>query len=475
MTKYEDSFILKDKVSDALLKINKNLENFNGKLKGSEVQLANFQKKTESINKLGNSITSFGQKMTVGVTLPVIGLGAAMVKSAADMESMQQQLSTMLGSELEGVKMFDEIKTMAAKTPFGTKDLMSATNTMLGFGISQEKVLPLMKQLGDISGGNADRFQSLALAFSQVSSAGKLQGQDLSQMINAGFNPLEAIAKRTGKSVGYWKDQMSKGKVSVEMVEQAMKDATSEGGRFYQMMDKQSKTALGQWSTFMDNLNNVLAEFGKIILPPAIKALQQLSKALEWLNSLSPGVKKFILVIGGIAAVIGPLAIGLGTLISSILAVNSALLTLMANPVALTIIGITAAIAAVVAVIAALVAGIILLWKNWDKIWPAMQRVFKSVVDWISTKIQQLIGFLNGLIDKLGVLAYLIPGLNAFKIGKDIGGMIAARNNSNSLRQTSIRNTTNNTTTNNNYYGNSGVNYFPASSLTNTGMNFAGA
>ena len=269
-------FTLKDKVSGKLKGINKNIEELDKSIKGATVRLENLKKKTENIAKLGNKIKDVGKGMTLGVTLPVVAMGGAMVKAAADIEAMQQQLSTMLGSAEAGGKMFEEIKTMAAKTPFETKDLMAATNTMLGFGIAQEKVLPLMNQLGDISGGNAQRFQSLALAFSQVSSAGKLQGQDLLQMINAGFNPLESIAKRTGKSVGYWKEQMSKGKVTVDMVEQAMKDATSEGGRFFGMMEKQSKTALGQWSTFQDNLNMVLAEFGKIILSTSIELSKNL-------------------------------------------------------------------------------------------------------------------------------------------------------------------------------------------------------
>lgn len=294
------------------------LENLNGKLKGASVALEHYKSKYEQIGKLGDKIKGIGQGLTVGLTLPIVGLGGAMVKSAADMEAMQQQLSTMLGSEMKGAEMFDKIKVMAAKTPFGTKDLMSATNTMLGFGIAEKKVLPLMQQLGDISGGNADRFQSLALAFSQVSAAGKLQGQDLLQMINAGFNPLEAIAKRTGKTVGYWKEQMSKGAVTVEMVEQAMKDATSEGGRFYQMMEKQSKTALGQWSTFQDNLNQVLADFGQIILPYAIKGLQKLSKSLEWFQGLTDKQKKMILVFGGFLAVLGPILTAFGGLISTV-------------------------------------------------------------------------------------------------------------------------------------------------------------
>ena len=277
MAKFKDTFELVDKVSKPLLKMSRNFVELDKSIGKSQKRLELFQKQTENIAKLGNKIKDVGKGMTFGVTLPVVAMGGAMVKAAADIEAMQQQLSTMLGSAEAGGKMFEEIKTMAAKTPFETKDLMAATNTMLGFGIAQEKVLPLMNQLGDISGGNAQRFQSLALAFSQVSSAGKLQGQDLLQMINAGFNPLESIAKRTGKSVGYWKEQMSKGKVTVDMVEQAMKDATSEGGRFFGMMEKQSKTALGQWSTFQDNLNMVLAEFGQIILHTAIKALQKLS------------------------------------------------------------------------------------------------------------------------------------------------------------------------------------------------------
>lgn len=90
-----------------------------------------------------------------------------------------------------------------------------------------------MKMLGDISLGNGERLQSLSLAFGQVQASGRLMGGDLLQMVNAGFNPLEAIAKRTGETMIAVKERMSAGGVSVNEVEQAMKDATSEGGRFF--------------------------------------------------------------------------------------------------------------------------------------------------------------------------------------------------------------------------------------------------
>lgn len=365
MARYEDVFILKDKVSDALLNMTVSMEKFNKKLGNTQEILEFFRKETENIAKLGNKIKSIGQGMTVGITLPVIAAGGAMVKAAADMESMQQQLSTLMGSEQAGAKMFNEIKEMAAKTPFGTKDLIQATNTMLGFGIAQEEAIPIMKQLGDISGGNAERFQSLALAFSQASSAGKLQGQELNQMINAGFNPLEAIAKRTGKSIGYWKEQMGKGKVTVDMLKQAMKDATSVGGRYFGMMDKQSKTALGQWSTFQDELNMTLAEFGKVILPTAIKVLQRVSEILQEINKLSPETKELVVKIAAITAVFGPLLIVLGSVVTAFLALLPVFAFIAAG--ATPVVGIIAAITAAVMGLVAAIVKLVSMFKIWKK------------------------------------------------------------------------------------------------------------
>ena len=301
------------------------LRRFDDRLGVTYAKLDRVSRRTANLRRLGQDVQNLGNRMTIGLTLPIVALGGASVKAAADMEAMQQQLSTMLQSDIKGAEMFARIKKMAAQTPFGTQDLMAATNTMLGFGIAQEKVLPLMQQLGDISGGNKDRFQSLALAFSQVSAAGKLQGQDLLQMINAGFNPLESISRRTGKSIGQLKEEMSKGAITVEMVEQAMKDATSQGGRFFNMMQKQSKTALGQWSTMQDNLNQALADFGVQIMPYAIKALKAFTRLLEWFGNLSPTTKKVIIAFAGFLAVLGPIISTIGTLITTISSINTAL------------------------------------------------------------------------------------------------------------------------------------------------------
>jgi tape measure domain-containing protein len=313
---------------------------------------------------------------------------------------------------------------------------------MLSFGLASDKVLTYQRQLGDIAGGNAERFRALSLAFSQASSAGKLQGQDLMQMINAGFNPLEAIAKRTGKTVGYWKEQMSKGKVTIDMVTQAMEDATSQGGRYYNMMQKMSKTAGGQLSTLQDNWNMTLANFGKEILPLAIKGMGALSNLLAKINAMTPAQKKTLLVISSIVALIGPLVGGIGAVITALSS-----LTVVAGTF-----GVTAGVAlgwivAIPAAIAAVVTALVLLWKNWDKIWNGIKNFTINVINGI-------VGFIDKLLEKLGFLAYLIPVLNRIKVSKDIAGAISSRINNNSVRQTQ-NNTTNNSSVVNNYnYGN---------------------
>ena len=171
-----------------------------------------------------------------------MALGTGAVAQASKLQDLRQSFDTLLGSAEKGKKLFLEIQKMATLTPFTSSDLAQATSTMLGFGVAEEKVLPLMKQLGDISMGNAERFQRLSLAFAQVSAAGKLTGQDLLQMINAGFNPLQEISKKTGKSLSELKDEMADGAISAKMVEEAMLAATSAGGRFEGGMIKASKT-----------------------------------------------------------------------------------------------------------------------------------------------------------------------------------------------------------------------------------------
>ena len=219
-------------------------------------------------------------------TNPYVVLGAgigAITKLGMEAENSAISFEVLLGSSEKATDMLGKITEMAAKTPFEKMDLQNAAQQMLNFGVVGNQVLDYMKQLGDIAAGDKQRFQSLALVFGQVSSAGKLSGQDLLQFINAGFNPLKELADMTGESYASLQEKMSKGLITTDMVAAAMKRATSEGGKFYQMMDKMSATTGGRISSVIDDIKERTAKMFEYIGP-------LIAQLLELVNAVVPPI-----------------------------------------------------------------------------------------------------------------------------------------------------------------------------------------
>ena len=224
---------------------------------------------------------ALGSLASVGAGAMLLNIGKQALKASSDFEQANVQFGVMLGSAEKASKLVNELQNMANVTPFETQDLLDASKTLLNFGTNLEEILPDLQMLGDISGGNKERMRSMTLAFSQMSSAGRLMGQDLLQMINAGFNPLQVISEKTGKSMAELKDEMGEGKISVEMVKQAFKDATSEGGRFYGMMDKQSETLEGRFSTLNDAYTLMIRSISDGALPVIKQEVIEVTKLVE--------------------------------------------------------------------------------------------------------------------------------------------------------------------------------------------------
>ena len=189
-------------------------------------------------------------------------LGSEIINVRGQFRAMEISLETMVG-ENKAKALLADIKQYAAISPLGLKEVQASTEMMIGFNVEAEKVPRFIQAIGDISRGENQKFQSLSLAFSQMSAAGKLMGQDLNQMINAGFNPLQIISEKTGKSMAQLRDEMSKGAISAATVQQAFIDATSAGGKFYGMSEKQSQEVAGQMAILSDTISNKLNEIGE--------------------------------------------------------------------------------------------------------------------------------------------------------------------------------------------------------------------
>ncbi len=207
-------------------------------------------------------------------------LGSEMIRVRGEFQSMQTAIETMVGKDMAG-QLIPQIKELAKISPLIMSDMVGAEKMMLGFNIQAEDTIKYLKAISDISMGESSKFNSLTLAFSQMSAAGKLMGQDLNQMINAGFNPLQIISEKTGKSIATLKDEMSKGAISAEMVQQAFIDATSAGGKFYNMSENASKTINGQLSMMQDALDNAFNEMGQKSEGVIMKGIQMTTSLIQ--------------------------------------------------------------------------------------------------------------------------------------------------------------------------------------------------
>ena len=241
-----------------------------------------YKKEAGETMETNNGLSVSWKKMLgiIGGVTALKQLGSEIIRVRGESQSMQTAIETMVGKDMAGV-LIPQIKELAKVSPLTLSDMVNAEKMMLGFNIQAEDTIRYLQALSDISMGDGVKFKSLTLAFSQMSAAGKLMGQDLNQMINAGFNPLQIIAEKTGKSIATLKEEMSKGSVSAEMVQQAFIDATSAGGKFYQMSENASKTIDGQLSMMQDALDDAFNEMGQVSEDVIIGAIQASTSLIQ--------------------------------------------------------------------------------------------------------------------------------------------------------------------------------------------------
>lgn len=303
-------------------------------------------------------------------------IAQAAVGYNATIESYQTSFEVMTGSAEKAQKVVEELTDFATKTPFEMQDLAETTQLLMNYGFTAEEAMDRMSMLGDIAQGSADKMNRIATAYGQMSSAGKVQLEDIKQMIEAGFNPLQEISQSTGESMESLYERISDGAVSVDEITASMQRSTAEGGKYFQSMEKQSETLNGQISTLKDNIDQTLGgvfegisqTLTQTVLPQLNQALQSIdveslaANVTAAFDGIVAAVQKmqpyfqqfadFVInnfpVIAGVIAGAG-IAVLIGNITAAVLALTAAM---AANPIGF----IVTAIAAVVAGLAAWIA-----------------------------------------------------------------------------------------------------------------------
>lgn len=452
----EYAFLLKDKITESLKRIGrttKQVENkteklkksyskleqlsrkcsletykFNRKLREIEHSAEKAAKKTEYISKFGQKIKSIGQGLTVGVTLPIIAAGGAMVKLASDMEETINKVDVSFGNNSDRVKEWAKtsIKSMGLAQQSALDSAALYGDMATGMGMSQEKAADMAMSLTQL-GADLASFKNISNDVAQTALKSIFTGETES-LKNLGIVMTEANLQNFAYSKGIkkkLKDMKDLEKIQLRY-NYVMSQTTNAQGDFI----RTGGGAANQTRMFQEQMKELGVTFGTYILPYFTKVISKLNGLLKGFNSLSPTAKKTILVIGGIAAAIGPLITIIGALTTAISGIGVALAFLSANPIVLFFVGLAAAV--------------------WGVI---------KAIEWLIKKINEL----NGKkISSLNLkdddnLEYLKQerekiGAKAFNEKYDRKTQKAVTNYSN--RQSSIVNNNNTKTTINNYYGN---------------------
>ena len=399
-------------------------------------------------------------------TNPIVAMTAAtgiIAKMGMDADKTAVSFNVLTGSMEKGSKLLGQINKYADDTIYDRLGTQEAAKTMLGFGVSLENVMGDLKMLGDVAMGDKQRMSQLALVFGQVAAAGKLQGQDLLQLINAGYNPLLDMSALTGKSVSDLRDEMSKGNITFEMLRQAFQRATGEGGKFYNMTNAIAETPYGRWQQLVGEFNSKLLEMYQIIQPALIPAMNGLSAILSMTTPIIKAVADGIGWVRDNLNWLGPILITTGAAwaayngymfvsatilkgwtiaqwaqVTALIAAEKAQkllnLAMMMNPVGL-----------IVAGIAALITAVVVCWNKFAGFraailgtWDAMKGFGNIIKDFVIARIK---GILSGLGSLASAIGKLLDGdfsgaWEAAKKGaKDIIGINDAKNLASSTMQ----------------------------------------
>lgn len=261
-------------------------------LKAEQVDLKTELKETTSeLKKQKSGVSGISNEMDKLKTM-VTGFIAAyggkklwemLIGSNAEMEQYTTSLEVMLGSASKASAMIEKMRDFAAKTPLTLENVISGGSLLMSYGVDESNLIDTMTKLGDLASGNAEKMDRITLAYGQMLAKGKVTGEELRQMTEAGVPLQTALAESIGVTGEEFSKMVSKGEVGIDALNKAITGLTTGNGKFAGMMEKQSQTMQGMLSTLQDNLSEFMRKMGEGAFGEAKSALQEASDLLaEW-------------------------------------------------------------------------------------------------------------------------------------------------------------------------------------------------
>lgn len=239
-----------------------NAQQYGQALASLRSQMQNLNKETSLATQLFTRFLSLAFAKELGQR--ALAFRNDSINAFMDLRDSIIKLEVILGDATASEKLYKQLRQIAVQSNQTSDAVIRSAVTMAQFGVSASSLAPAMERISQIAAGNAERLQSLSLAYAQVAAAGRLTGQETLQFVNAGFSPLAEIARTTGKDMRTLRKEMEEGLITFDMVTQSLITATSEGGRFAGMNDKLSKELSGSMSRYNDGFKRLQESIGAL-------------------------------------------------------------------------------------------------------------------------------------------------------------------------------------------------------------------
>lgn len=365
-----------------------------------------------------------GGLLAVGAA--AIGLSGKAVTLAAEIEQVEVAFSTLLGSGEAAQDMIEGLQDFAASTPFQFPGLADAARSLVAFGIEAEDTIPTLRRIGDVAAGIGAPIGDIAEIYGKARVQGRLFAEDINQLTGRGIPIIGELATQFGVAESEVRKLVESGQVNFGHLEEAFKSLTSEGGKFEGLMEAQSQTVAGKWSTLKDNVGLTLTSLGQTIIE-TFDLKDVIDRAIEFMANIrisfegfaakveELGLKealaqifseetkmKMILIAG---AITGALVPAIYAFASSVIAATVPLLPFIAAGTA--------------------IAGLAyLIYKNWDGIQGKITEIWHGMANTIRRYANNIIGIVNNLIRALNGINIKIPdwvpGIGGKKLGFNI-------------------------------------------------------
>jgi tape measure domain-containing protein len=258
---------------------------------------------TAAFRRFGDSVIVKAAK--VAGAIAAIGFVKMAIGTAAQMQQDMITIQAFVGSLEKATALMAKLREFAKTTPFQLKDLVKATKQLLAFGFAQNQVMDSLFIIGNLAAMSGARVSELAQIFGKIKSQGKLMGETLNQLAERGIPVIAALAEHFGVAESAIRDMVSTGQVSFKDMIAAMDKMAGASGQFGDLMEKQSKTLAGLWSTLKDNVSALALAFGEKLIPVIHKLLKVGLIAVTWLGNLDKASIKQIFTIGVMIKALG--------------------------------------------------------------------------------------------------------------------------------------------------------------------------